>query len=78
MLDKGRQELLSVLTSLSSVQIIINNGALPCLLNLLTSNNKKSIKKEACWTISNITAGNKEQIQVSASVNNAFRPMSLI
>jgi hypothetical protein len=32
---------------------------------LLTNNYKKSIKKEACWTISNITAGNKEQIQVN-------------
>ncbi|CAL5413064.1 unnamed protein product [Camellia sinensis] len=42
---------------------IIEHGALPCLLNLLTHNHKKSIKKEACWTISNITAGNKEQIQ---------------
>jgi len=46
-------------------QSIINHGALPCLLNLLNQNHKKSIKKEACWTISNITAGNKEQIQVS-------------
>ena len=44
-------------------QIIINSGALPCLLNLLTTSHKKSIKKEACWTISNITAGTKEQIQ---------------
>ncbi|XP_047975371.1 importin subunit alpha-1-like isoform X1 [Salvia hispanica] len=44
-------------------QAIIEKGALPCLLNLLTQNQKKSIKKEACWTISNITAGNKDQIQ---------------
>ncbi|KAF5740000.1 importin subunit alpha-2 [Tripterygium wilfordii] len=44
-------------------QCIINHQALPCLLTLLTNNYKKSIKKEACWTISNITAGNKEQIQ---------------
>ncbi|XP_047333748.1 importin subunit alpha-like [Impatiens glandulifera] len=44
-------------------QVIIEHRALPCLLNLLTQNYKKSIKKEACWTISNITAGNKEQIQ---------------
>ncbi|KAK1291865.1 hypothetical protein QJS10_CPB17g01193 [Acorus calamus] len=44
-------------------QYIINHHALPCLLNLLTHNHKKSIKKEACWTISNITAGNKDQIQ---------------
>ncbi|KAL1091185.1 hypothetical protein V6Z11_D07G140000 [Gossypium hirsutum] len=44
-------------------QCIINHQALPCLLNLLTNNYKKSIKKEACWTISNITAGNANQIQ---------------
>ncbi|CAN1345549.1 Importin subunit alpha-2 [Linum perenne] len=44
-------------------EFVINHGALPCLLNLLNQNLKKSIKKEACWTISNITAGNKEQIQ---------------
>jgi hypothetical protein len=47
-----------------SIQCIIDHQALPCLLNLLTQNHKKSIKKEACWTISNITAGNKDQIQV--------------
>jgi len=34
-------------------QYIINNQALPCLLALLPHNHKKSIKKEACWTISN-------------------------
>ncbi|KIY92292.1 Importin subunit alpha-1 [Monoraphidium neglectum] len=44
-------------------QVVVNCGALPCLLQLLTTNHKKSIKKEACWTISNITAGTKEQIQ---------------
>lgn len=31
------------------------------------TNNKKSIKKEACWTISNITAGTKDQIQVRSA-----------
>ena len=38
-------------------QVVINCGALPCLLQLLQGGHKKSIKKEACWTISNITAG---------------------
>ncbi|KAH0863646.1 LOW QUALITY PROTEIN: hypothetical protein HID58_080857, partial [Brassica napus] len=38
-------------------------GVLPHLYNLLTQNHKKSIKKEACWTISNITAGNQAQIE---------------
>ena len=46
--------------------MIIHNGALGCLLALLTPSHKKSIKKEACWTISNITAGTKLQIQVGA------------
>jgi hypothetical protein len=45
------------------LQVVINCGALQCLLSLLTASHKKSIKKEACWTISNITAGTKEQIQ---------------
>lgn len=44
-------------------QIIINCHALKALLGLLVGEYKKSIKKEACWTISNITAGNKDQIQ---------------
>lgn len=50
-------------------QFVIDHQALPCLLNLLTGNYKKSIKKEACWTISNITAGNKEQIQAVIEAN---------
>lgn len=45
-------------------QFVIDNQVLPCLYQLLTQNHKKSIKKEACWTISNITAGNRAQIQV--------------
>ncbi|KAL2464190.1 Importin subunit alpha-2 [Forsythia ovata] len=44
-------------------QCIIDHGALPCLSSLLTHHHKKSIKKEACWAVSNITAGNREQIQ---------------
>lgn len=53
-------------------QVVIENQALPCLLNLLTQNYKKSIKKEACWTISNITAGNREQIQVNEFDRTTF------
>lgn len=41
----------------------MNCSALQSLLHLLSSP-KESIKKEACWTISNITAGNRAQIQV--------------
>ncbi len=50
-------------------QIIINCGALGCLSHLLKTSQKKSIKKEACWTISNITAGTKDQIQVPCSLH---------
>lgn len=46
-------------------QVILNCNALPSLLYLL-SNSRESIRKEACWTISNITAGNRAQIQVGA------------
>lgn len=44
-------------------QVVLNCSALPCLLHLLSSP-KESIRKEACWTVSNITAGNRAQIQV--------------
>uniref|UniRef100_A0A672NQ83 Importin subunit alpha n=1 Tax=Sinocyclocheilus grahami TaxID=75366 RepID=A0A672NQ83_SINGR len=43
--------------------VILNCSALQSLLHLLSSP-KESIKKEACWTISNITAGNRAQIQM--------------
>jgi len=48
--------------------VILNCNALPCLLHLL-SYNKESIRKEACWTISNITAGNRQQIQAVINAN---------
>ncbi|WKA08961.1 hypothetical protein VitviT2T_026641 [Vitis vinifera] len=50
-------------------QCIINHQALRCLLNPLTNNHNKSIKKEACWTISNITASNKKQIRAVIEAN---------
>ncbi|KAK9136655.1 hypothetical protein Sjap_007249 [Stephania japonica] len=49
-------------------QFIIDNQVLPCLHQHLTQDNKKAIKKKACWTISNILAGNRGQIQ---AVNDA-------
>ena len=42
-------------------QVIISSGALPALLSLLSSP-KDGIRKESCWTISNITAGSPMQI----------------
>jgi len=47
----------------TQTQVILNCQALSYLLPLLNST-KESIRKEACWTISNITAGNRQQIQV--------------
>lgn len=46
----------------------MDNGVLPSLLQLLNSP-KKGIRKEACWTISNITAGEKNQIQAVIDTN---------
>jgi hypothetical protein len=54
-------------------QIIIGYNALPCLLAML-NHQKKSIRKEACWTISNITAGNQDQIQEVINVG-IIRPL---
>uniref|UniRef100_A0A8C1L7N5 Importin subunit alpha n=1 Tax=Cyprinus carpio TaxID=7962 RepID=A0A8C1L7N5_CYPCA len=48
--------------------VILNCSALPCLLHLLSSP-KESVKKEACWTVSNITAGNRVQIQAVIDAN---------
>ncbi|XP_052479518.1 importin subunit alpha-like [Gossypium raimondii] len=50
-------------------QCVMSHQALPCLVNLLTNNYEKRIKNVACWTISNITAGNEEQIQVVIEPN---------
>ncbi|CAL5345737.1 unnamed protein product [Camellia sinensis] len=48
---------------------VIENHVLPCLYQLLTQNHEKIIKEEACWTISNITAGNRSQIQAVIEAN---------
>ncbi|CAO2203443.1 unnamed protein product [Urochloa humidicola] len=45
------------------IQCIIDLQALPYLLNLLMTNQNKGLKPEVCRIISNIMAGNKEQIQ---------------
>ncbi|WJX89578.1 hypothetical protein P8452_71563 [Trifolium repens] len=44
-------------------QVVINHRSLPCLLRLLTDYHWNNIKKDACWTISNIAARNSEKIQ---------------
>lgn len=45
-------------------QAAISCGCLPALKIMLDTNTKKSTKREVCWTISNITAGSQQQIQV--------------
>ena len=50
--------------------MILNCSAMPCLLSLLSGMSiKESVRKEACWTISNITAGNRQQIQAVIDAN---------
>ncbi|XP_068663083.1 importin subunit alpha-4-like [Aristolochia californica] len=44
-------------------QYMIDKRVLPCLCGLLSQPHKKCVKKEACWIISNITAGNSGHIQ---------------
>ena len=48
---------------------MLNCGVLGPLLGLLGSP-KDGIRKEACWTISNITAGSASQIQASFQFNS--------
>ena len=48
----------------SFLQSVINSGVLPILANMLTQDYDQGVKKDACWTVSNITAGTEEQIQV--------------
>ena len=46
-------------------QTAIECGALPVLKQMLDNPNlKKAVKKEVCWTISNITAGQHNQIEL--------------
>ncbi|KAG9455653.1 hypothetical protein H6P81_000161 [Aristolochia fimbriata] len=56
----------------SQTQCLLDNEALPWLLRLLILNYDRNIKREACWTISNITAGNLVQIQ--AVINAGMIP----
>ncbi|WVZ71232.1 hypothetical protein U9M48_019844 [Paspalum notatum var. saurae] len=53
----------------AQTQCIVDHQALPYLLNILIKNQNKDVKKEACWTISNITAGSKKQIQAVINEN---------
>ncbi|EOA13384.1 hypothetical protein CARUB_v10026424mg, partial [Capsella rubella] len=54
-------------------KVLIECGVLPLLANLLTTQGNdtrwKNIKRNACWTISMITAGTEEQIQAVIDAN---------
>ncbi|KAH1032103.1 hypothetical protein J1N35_044277 [Gossypium stocksii] len=52
----------------TQTQCTIEHQSFPCLLKFLANNFKKSINKEACWAVSNITARNKEQIQIKYEI----------
>eukprot|EP00128_Syssomonas_multiformis_P004893 Colp12_sorted_trinity150504_noHs@26743 len=52
----------------SLTQSVLDAGALVPLRNLLTAS-KELIKKEACWIISNITAGSPSQVQAVLESN---------
>lgn len=55
----------------SQTQTILNSGALHTVHGIprLMLSPKESIRKEACWTVSNITAGNRQQIQAVIDAN---------
>lgn len=48
--------------------MILNCNALSCI-NILLNSQYETIKKEACWTISNVAAGNRQQIQAVIDAN---------
>ncbi|CAM0145037.1 unnamed protein product [Urochloa decumbens] len=54
----------------AQVQVLIENGILNCLAQLLGRNYPKNIKKQACLIVSNIATGSKDQIQavIDASI----------
>ena len=49
------------LDSILRTQAVVDAGALPLMYSLL-HHPKPNIKKESCWMISNVTAGNATQI----------------
>ena len=47
----------------TETQAVLNAGVLPMLKMLILHAPKEAIRKEACWTVSNITAGTPEQVR---------------
>ena len=53
-------------------QKVVDAGVLPYLLKTMF-HEKKSVRKESCWIISNIAAGTQQQIE--ALIMNDFLPV---
>ena len=45
----------------NETQLALDSGVLEALVKLI-NHPKKAVRKEVCWSVSNITAGNHEQI----------------
>ena len=54
----------------TQTQCVIEAGILPALLEVLQSPENDSIAKEVCWTVSNIAAGDFNQIEVTSRAKN--------
>ena len=48
------------------------------ILDELLFHNKKTIRKETCWTISNITAGNPAQIELCIDLGTIDKLIRLL
>ncbi|KAH3744191.1 importin alpha [Pelomyxa schiedti] len=55
----------------TETQAVIDAGVLPRILPLL-NNPKKSVRREACWLLSNIAAGTREQVRLIAVERGIF------
>lgn len=53
----------------AQTQMVVNNNVLPAIVPLLT-HAKKNIRKESCWMLSNIAAGNRAQLKVLMETPN--------
>jgi importin subunit alpha-1 len=51
----------------NETQLAIEANLVPTLNDILT-HTKKTIRKEACWVLSNITAGTQEQLEMCISI----------
>lgn len=45
-------------------QVMLNSDCVPCLRYMLATTEKRGMRKEVCWTFSNIAAGNRKQIDL--------------